>query len=90
MVAKGKTYGKRKARNLVAIFSDLSITPSKSGKWICCLCIRLVGWLTVVDTNAISQVLAPAPNSHNEPLLEPKAAPKEEQAAEIADQDDSK
>lgn len=29
MVAKGKTYGKKKARELVAIFSDLSITPSK-------------------------------------------------------------
>ena len=31
MVAKGKTYGKKKGRDLVAIFSDLSITPSKPG-----------------------------------------------------------
>lgn len=31
MVAKGKTYGKKKGRDLASIFLDLSISPSKPG-----------------------------------------------------------
>ena len=42
MVAKGKTYGKKKARELVAIFSDLSITPSKPSTRTCYPYIQLM------------------------------------------------
>ena len=41
-------------------------------------------------TNAIARVLAPTPNSHDEPLLEENAEPDGEQAAQITDHDDSK
>ena len=31
MVAKAKTYGKKKGRDLASLFVDLSISPSKPG-----------------------------------------------------------
>lgn len=31
MVAKGKTYGKKKGRDLASLFLDLSISPTKPG-----------------------------------------------------------
>lgn len=34
MVAKGKTYGKRKGRDLASVFLDLSISPSKPGTYV--------------------------------------------------------
>ena len=34
MVAQGKTYGKKKGRDLASIFLDLSISPSKPGTYI--------------------------------------------------------
>lgn len=43
----------------------------------------------MVGANAITQVLAPTPNSHNEPLLASNAEPEGEQATENADQDDT-
>lgn len=30
MVAKGKIYGKKKARDLISLFADLSVSPTKS------------------------------------------------------------
>ena len=32
MVAKGKTYGKKKGRDLASLFTDLAISPTKPGK----------------------------------------------------------
>lgn len=34
MVAKGKTYGKKKGRDLASVFLDLSISPSKPGTYV--------------------------------------------------------
>ncbi len=45
-----------------------------------------MGWLTVVGANAITRILAPTPNSHNEPLLALNAEPEEELATETAEQ----
>ena len=90
MVAKGKTYGKKKGRDLIAIFGDLSISPSKPGTSGLLPHLRTVGWLTLVGTNAIRRVLAPTPSSHNEALLEANAELDEEQAARATDQDDGK
>lgn len=47
-------------------------------------------WLTVVATNAITQILASSPNSHKEVLVDANAEADGEQAAQTADQDDSK
>ena len=43
----------------------------------------------MVGANAFTRVLAPTPNSHNEPLLTSNAEPEGEQASEPADQDDT-
>ena len=40
--------------------------------------------------NAIVRVLAPTPDSQDEPLLESNTAPGKEQAAETVDQDEGK
>lgn len=92
MVAKGKTYGKKKGRDLIAIFNDLSITPSKPGTSDLLPLHHTMGSLTVVGkiTNAISRVLAATPNSQNEPLLQSNTEPEGEQDAQATDQDDSK
>ena len=57
-----------------------------------------MGWLTIIDTSAATRVLAPTPNSHNVPLLEPdaeslhesNAEPDREQAVEAPDKGNSK
>ena len=40
MVAKGKVYGKKKKKDLVSLFVDLSISPTKPGEE--CLLIYLM------------------------------------------------